>query len=113
MSQFATFDQRLQRLARKHARIQANGYVGRLTDDGLVVMVPRRRGPSFPLRGLIGVSVVALLFKAYLLAALGGDDYAARVAALEVGSPIEQAGAWVMATDPATRFAAELLARVI
>ena len=110
MSQFATFDDRLRHLVRKHERIRANGYVGRLTEDGLVVMVPRRRGPTFPRRGLIGVLFAALAFKAYLLASLGTADYAARVDMLSQGTPVERAGAWIMAIEPATQTVADLIA---
>lgn len=113
MSQSATFDERLQHLARKHHRIRANGYVGRLTANGLVVMMPRRRGPTFPLRGLIGVALAALAFKAFLLASLGTEQYTARLEALGVGTPLERAGAWVMALDPATHAAADLIAFVM
>ncbi len=113
MSQFATFDERLRHLTRKHERIRANGYAGRLTEDGLVVMVPRRRGPTFPLRGLIGVLFAALAFKAFLLASLGTADYAARVEMLRQGTPVERAGAWIMAIDPATQALAEVTAPVL
>ncbi|GGL72280.1 hypothetical protein [Wenxinia marina] len=98
-----TFDQRLKSLSRKHSRIRQNGYAGRMNRDGLVVMVPRRRGPAFPLRGFLGVILAALAFKTFLLVSLGTEEYTARVDALASGTLVEKGGAWVMALDPVTQ----------
>ena len=43
----------------------------------------------------------------FLLAWLGPDTYGDRVADLAAGTPVEQAGAWVMQSDPASRFVAD------
>lgn len=103
------FDKRLQKLGKKHARIKANGFVRKLGKDGLITIHARRRGPTFPLRGLIAVFVVAFVFKGFLLASMGEADYAERVAALQSGTMVEKAGAWVMQVDPATHGMASFL----
>lgn len=97
-----TFDQRLRRVTRKHMAMARSGVRYRMGRDGLVSAVPRRRGPAFPLRGLVLLVAAAFLFKGFLLAWLGNDLYAERVAMLQSGSVFEQAGAWVMQADPAT-----------
>ena len=99
----ASFDQRLKSLSRKHARIRENGYAGKMGRDGLIVMVPRRRGPSFPMRGFLGLVLVALAFKTFLVVSLGTEEYAARLDALASGTFVERGGAWVMALDPVTQ----------
>ncbi|RYG91030.1 hypothetical protein EU803_12490 [Loktanella sp. IMCC34160] len=75
--------------------------------DGLVVAKARRRTPSFPLRGLMILAGAAMLFKAFLYVNLGGITYSERVAELQQGSILEQAGAWIMQADPATLWMAE------
>ena len=96
-----SFEHRVRHLARKH-RQMAQGIVHHMGSDGLVSAYPRRRMPSFPLRGLMVLLGAAFLFKAFLFAALGASVYEDRVALLSSGSIVEQGGAWVMQADPAT-----------
>ncbi len=102
MTQTLTFETRLRRLGRRHEKMYANGIVNKMGKDGLVSAYPRRRMPRFPLKGFVILLSAAFLYKATLLAWLGSDVYAERVTALAEGSAIEQGGAWVMQSDPAT-----------
>lgn len=104
MSQTAeNFDRRLKRVNRRHSRMRENGVVARLGRDGLITAHPRRRLPSFPLRGFAILFLAALLYKGFLFAYLGPQTYEGRVGALAEGSVIEQAGAWLLQADPATQ----------
>lgn len=96
-----SFEQRIRHLAQKHRRM-AQGIAHRLGRDGLITAHPRRRRPSFPLRGLMILIGAAFVFKAFLYASLGASVYDDRVALLQAGSIVEQGGAWVMQADPAT-----------
>ena len=96
-----SFEQRVRLLARKHRRM-AQGIAHRMGRDGLITAHPRRRMPSFPLRGLMILIGAAFLFKAFLYANLGATVYTDRVELLQAGSIVEQGGAWVMQADPAT-----------
>ncbi|SFR32444.1 hypothetical protein SAMN04488005_0310 [Yoonia tamlensis] len=100
------FDKRLKRIVRRHERM-ANGVVKTVTADGLIVARPRVYRPRFPLKGLLALVVTGFLFKGFLLAALGAEAYADRVAGLRDGSFVEKAGAWVMQPDVATMLIAE------
>ncbi|WP_435702594.1 hypothetical protein [Yoonia sp.] len=80
----------------------SNGVVRTVQSDGLIVARPRLYKPRFPLKGLIVVLALGFLLKGFLLAYLGADNYAERVATLQSGSAIEQTGAWVMQADPVT-----------
>ena len=100
-----SFEQRVRHLASKHRRM-AQGIAHRMGRDGLIIAYPRRRIPSFPLRGLMILLAAAFLFKAFLYASLGASVYEQRVGLLAGGSIVEQGGAWVMQADPATIWAA-------
>jgi hypothetical protein len=95
------FEQRLARIDKIHkagGAFESSGTLGRAYFDA--TRPRRRRGVS--LRALAFLFAAALLFKAAILAQLGQDGYAERVAALANGSVFEQAGAWVLQADPAT-----------
>lgn len=98
------FEERLRRLAQKRHR-QSAGVVRQIGDDGLIMVVPRRRRRriTFPLRSLAFVLCFGLLFKALFLAHLGEARYSERVDALRDGNIAERAGAYLMLPDPATR----------
>lgn len=100
------FDRRIRRLEKTASR-RRNGVRYVVGPDGLVVAKARRRAPSFPLRGIMILAAAAMLFKAFLLVNLGGITYAERVAELQQGTVLEQAGAWIMQADPATIWIAE------
>ncbi len=106
------FDKRLKRIVRRHDRMQ-NGVVKTVTADGLIVERPRVYRPKFPLKGLLAVVVLGFLFKGMVFASLGAEQYAERVAQLQQGSVMEQAGAWIMYPDPATVFVAEGISTIL
>ena len=95
------FDKRLKRIVRRHDKM-SNGVVRTVNSDGLIVARPRLYKPRFPLKGLSIVLFLGFLFKGFLFAYLGEIDYVERVATLQGGSVMEQAGAWLMQPDPAT-----------
>ena len=101
------FDKRLKRIVRRHDRMQSSGAVKTVTSDGLIVARPRVYRPRFPLKGLLAIIVLGFLFKGAVYAALGTEEYAERVVALQQGSVMEQAGGWIMQADPATKLIAE------
>jgi len=107
-----TFDQRLRRLARKHRRMQ-DGVTRKIQPDGLMTFEPRRAMPVFPLRALVMLLLIALVFKAFLLAWHGAAGYDARLAPLWDGSLFEQGVAWIMQPDPMTQTLASGFARII
>ena len=106
------FDKRLKRIVRRHDRM-AHGVVKTVGSDGLITVRPRVYRPKFPLKGLLMLVVTGFLFKGFLFAVLGTDSYAERVATLESGSVMEQAGAWVMQPDVATVFIADLVKNIL
>lgn len=105
------FDKRLVRIVRKHSRMQ-HGVVHKIDHNGLIVARPRVYNPKFPLKGLMMVLATAFLLKGYMMAALGAGLYDEKVALLAQGTYIEQAGAWMMQSDPATEFVAARFAEL-
>ena len=99
------FDKRLKKIVRRHDKM-SNGVVRRVNSDGLIVARPRLYKPKFPLKGLIVVLFLGLLFKGFLFTYLGEANYLERVATLQTGTLMEQAGAWIMQPDPATTIVA-------
>lgn len=93
------FDKRLKKIGRDRARM-AQGYTSRVGKDGLIVFSPKRRQGGFPIKGLLMLAVGFFVFKGIVLAHLGGSVYAQRVETLATGSVVEQAGAFMMQTDP-------------
>ena len=106
------FDKRLKEINRRHEKM-ANGVVRRVNADGLIVARPRAYRPRFPLKGLAVVLAIGFLFKGFLFAYLGEEGYGERLAKLQSGASMEQAGAWVMQPDPATKAIAGLLQTVL
>ncbi|WP_037293066.1 hypothetical protein [Roseobacter sp. CCS2] len=106
------FDKRLKRIVRRHDKM-SNGVVKSINSDGLIVAKPRLYRPRFPLKGLLAVLFLGFLFKGFLFAYLGEAEYIERVAALQGGSVLEQAGAWVMQPDPVTVIAADGIATIL
>ena len=96
---FQGFDTRLKRISRNRARM-AQGYVGQVGRDGLIVFRPKRRSGGFPIKGLMLLVLGVFCFKGLILAHLGEQIYETRVASLAEGSVVEQAGAFVMQADP-------------
>ncbi len=102
-SQFDEFDRRMRRITRRHTQL-SRGYVTSVNDDGLVVAKPRRKMPRKTLRGVALVVLVLMVFKGFLHAQLGAAEYDNRVYALAQGSFFEQAGAYMMVSDPITEW---------
>lgn len=102
-SQFDEFDRRMNRISKRHSKL-SRGYVTTVNSDGLVVAKPSRKGGSGTLRGLIVIVAVMMLFKGFLHSQLGPVGYQDRVDALAAGTIFEQAGAFVMVSDPVTEW---------
>jgi hypothetical protein len=99
--QFDEFERRMRRINRRHTKL-SQGFVTSVNDDGLVVAKPRRRGNRATIRGVALIVIVVMLFKGILHAQLGVTAYDERIDKLASGNFVEQAGAWVMVTDPIT-----------
>lgn len=101
------FNNRLRSLGRKHAEM-ANGYTPELRADGLIVIKPKRARLRVPFKGVLYAVAGFILFKAFLLSAIGPDGYSDRLSQLQQGSVFEKGGAWVMRIDPLTQFVANV-----
>lgn len=104
-----SFHKRMSRVNRRHEKIYLHGGRTRIGRDGLITTVPRRRMPSFPLRGVAILFFAAILYKAVMLAWIGPIVYAERVGELAGGTAVEQAGAWILQADPATTAVASVI----
>ncbi len=101
MTNYAGFEARLKKLDRKRTRM-AHGYKGTVSKDGLIVFRPARRQRGIPLRAVVLLIVGFFVFKGMVMAHTGSTIYGERVAALKEGTMVEQAGAFLMQTDPIT-----------
>ncbi|MEO3415567.1 hypothetical protein AAFO92_12995 [Roseovarius sp. CAU 1744] len=101
MSNYAGFEARLKKLDRKRTRM-AHGYKGTVDKDGLIVFRPARRQRGIPLRAIVLLVVGFFVFKGMVMAHTGSAIYDKRVAALNEGTLVEQAGAFMMQSDPIT-----------
>lgn len=106
---YARFNERLHAIETRHKR-RSSGFVRLENRNGILTpMEKARTRQGLPVRGIV-LSLLAFLgFKGYLLAYLGAITYVDRVAQLEVGTIVEQMGAWAMRPDPITLFIAEQL----
>ena len=102
------FQTRIGSLERQHKKL-ARGYKTEMRDDGLIVVKPKRGQRGFRLRGLVLLVAGFFVFKGFMLASLGEVTYDERVSKLGNGTTAEQAGAWVMQSDPFTTFLAGLI----
>jgi hypothetical protein len=98
-----SFSDRLVRLSRKHRRMENAGVRAVMGDDGLVRPVPRLALPPFPWASLVILFAIAMAFKGWMYAELGATEYESRLGVMESGDVLDQAGAWIMASDPVTR----------
>ena len=107
---FQNFDARMRRIMRHHEAL-SRGYVTTVTKDGLIVARPTRRVARWlPVRPLLVLLVAAFAFKVMLYSFLGPEDYAAQVAGLAVGTPLEQVATYILHADQATVWLAEQIA---
>jgi len=106
------FYARLERLEQKHEAM-SRGYTARVRSDGLIVVSPRRLQSRISGRSVVLFVASVLLFKGFLMAALGFGSYDFRVDQLRAGSGLEKAGAFVMQRDPVSQFIAEKIGPVL
>lgn len=103
----AAFQNRVRKVEKNYrARIE-RGSVAMMRKDGLIVIRPRRRTPSFPWKGLALMIAGFFMFKTFILITSGTGAYEERRAMLAQGTQLEVAGAWVMQVDPVTRWLQE------
>ena len=100
--QKSEFLQRLQKLTKRH-RAMSEGYVATMRGDGLIVLEPRKLQFKLPVRGFVLLMAAFMIFKGYMMAALGETAYAERLAILKDGSAFERLGAFIMGLDPVSR----------
>jgi hypothetical protein len=105
------FDQRVTRLTKKHQKLN-RGYRTSMRSDGLVVMKPQRVRSAIPARVLLLALLGFFAFKAFLLFHLGETTYQNRVDSLNAGTPVEQAGAWIMQSDPVSELLSVQLSKI-
>ena len=98
---FDGFESRLKKIDLKRAKM-AQGYKGSVKKDGLIVFRPTRRQRGIPLRAVVMLIVGFFVFKGMVMAHTGSAIYAERIAALQSGTLVEQAGAFAMQSDPIT-----------
>lgn len=108
----AEFEKRHRAVTAKHRRL-AEGYVTSLNRNGTIEHRPIRRVPLFKLRTVLVAGAFFLAFKGYLIANLGAEGYESHVGRLALGSTVEKAGAWIMASDPASLWIAEKIQLVL
>lgn len=106
------FDQRIRRLSRRHAQL-SRGHATYMRPDGLLVTAPCRRRSYLSLRVILFAVVAFFAFKAFLIAAVGGVTYDARVERLAQGNPAEAVGAWAMQSDRLSELMAQEMARLL
>lgn len=105
---YQSFDSRLKNIDRTRTRL-VHGYHSKVSKDGLIVFKPKRRKAGFPLRALVFVILGFFIFKGFILAHTGNAIYEQRIAKLQAGTVLEQAGAFVMQADPVTQSIAQKL----
>ena len=103
------FRKRQAGIRKKHERM-AKGYVNKLNRNGVIEQKPDSKSGSILLRMMVLGAICVFGFKVFLLAGLGTEAYGETLSALETGSAVERAGAWVMQADPVSLQLAEVLA---
>lgn len=103
---FREFDARIMAVGQKHQKL-SQGFRNEIDANGLIVQKPKGRGARgllrfLPLRSMILLAGMGLIYKAFLLTQLGGDSYAQTVTDLSQGDMVERVGGWLMQADPVT-----------
>ena len=106
------FKKRLRALERKDRALE-RGFTTQLRSDGLLIVKPKRRAASISGRSILLFAAAFIGFKGLALAHVGQVTYDARVAELATGTVLEQAGAFVMQSDPASEYVAHHLRTVL
>ncbi|NSY39443.1 hypothetical protein [Leisingera sp. ANG59] len=106
------FQSRLKHINRKHAAM-SEGFSAQMRPDGLLVLQPRRVQSRISARTVLFFAAAFLLFKGFLIAALGSASYDERVARLSGGSAVERAGAFLMQAEPASMYIAQKIGPVL
>jgi len=106
------FQARLKQINRKHEAM-SGGYSAKLRPDGLLVVKPHRVQSRISARTLVFFTAAFLVFKGFLMAALGFGSYDERVQTLAAGSGLERAGAFIMQADPVSVFIAQKIGPVL
>ncbi len=102
------FDKRLTRIVRKH-RTMRNGYGFRVDKSGLIHIKPKRAKGTSPLTIVLAFVCIGVLFKAVALANFGPAKYSERLAPLQSGTVVEQAGAWLLEPGAVTQAIAKVV----
>lgn len=106
------FKKRLRSLERKN-RAMERGFTTQLRADGLLVVKPKRRGVTISGKAVLLFLAAFIGFKGLVLAEVGQLTYDEQIAQLSQGTIVEQAGAIVMQSDPASEFVAHHLRTVL
>lgn len=106
------FKKRLRALNRKN-RAMERGFTTQLRADGLLIVKPKRPRLAISGRSIVLFVAAFIGFKGLALAQVGQVTYDAQVAELAQGTIVEQAGAFVMQSDPASEFVAHHLRTVL
>lgn len=106
------FDKRVRKISRKNRRL-ARGSEKYIDAMGIMRERPVRRLPTFPIKGLLILTLGLFAFKGILLAHQGQVGYDDRLALLQEGTAFEQAGAWLMQVDPISARFAEVFAPLL
>ncbi|WP_424980568.1 hypothetical protein [Leisingera sp. S232] len=107
-----TFKSRLKHINRKH-NAMCEGFSAEMRPDGLLILQPRRVQSRISARSLVLFAGAFLLFKGFLMAALGFASYDERVARLTQGSVLERSGAFIMQADPVSVYIAQKIGPVL
>ncbi|PYG28616.1 hypothetical protein [Pelagimonas varians] len=102
-----SFENRQKAVRRKHTRM-AKGYVTKLNKHGVFVQEPDHKASGYVMRKLMIALVGLLTFKSFVLYWLGSDVYQGKVDALNTGTAIDKAGAFLMQIDPLSAQIAQL-----
>lgn len=95
----------IQRKADPRVRVER-----RVSDDGLVVDVlkpAKRKRSILPMKSFVTIVLVFLIFKGFVFAQVGEDEYLGRVAQMQSGNTVERSLSFFFEADPATRVMAK------
>ena len=106
---YASFDDRLDRIQRKHHRSRNFRNTATYDRDGYMVMRARRRRIGVPWSGLIMIVLTFFGIKGAVMAEMGPENYATKVAYLKEGSVLELMISRSMRPDPLSGLVAKAI----